>query len=151
MIIEPHHHYHCNTSKRMLVPPPLYLLTSILPLARLMMSWMNHQRTQTHGRLMMRVTTLPRWQFLKQLLLYQKVCLFLCLSVYIAYLPLGPSWKRQYKKNITSEGVSSFLTFVEALRKLVESPPDSDVKYQRLKKDIFHAFNMIIVPTNHGM
>src|SRR5262249_53574688 len=34
---------------------------------------------------------------------------------------------------------------------LVEKPPDTSFEYQRIKKDIFHAFHMIVTPINHGM
>ncbi|KZP05859.1 hypothetical protein FIBSPDRAFT_1053873 [Athelia psychrophila] len=37
------------------------------------------------------------------------------------------------------------------LRTLIESPPDADSVFQRLQKDIFHAFHMIPTPINHGM
>ncbi|KAG6808390.1 hypothetical protein H0H92_004296 [Tricholoma furcatifolium] len=37
------------------------------------------------------------------------------------------------------------------LQKLVESPPDAGTEYNQIKKDIFHAFNMIPTPLNHGM
>lgn len=40
---------------------------------------------------------------------------------------------------------------VALLRKVVESPPDIDYEFQRIKKDIFHAFHMIPISVNHGL
>ncbi|KAF9028547.1 hypothetical protein BDZ89DRAFT_1112967 [Hymenopellis radicata] len=57
--------------------------------------------------------------------------------------------RKRNSTEITSDGVSNFLDFAEALRRLIESPPDSDAEFQRVLKDIFHAFHMIVVPTNH--
>jgi hypothetical protein len=39
----------------------------------------------------------------------------------------------------------------QRLRKIVQSPPDTGLVYQRIKKDLFHAFHMIVTPINHGM
>jgi len=37
------------------------------------------------------------------------------------------------------------------LRKIIESPPDHDNEYTRVKKDLFHAFHMLPIPVNHGI
>lgn len=42
-------------------------------------------------------------------------------------------------------------TFLEELHLLVNTPPDAGNIYTRIKKDIFHAFHMIITPVNHGL
>ena len=39
----------------------------------------------------------------------------------------------------------------EILQKIIDSPPDAKNEYTRIKKDIFHAFQMIPTPLNHGM
>ncbi|KAL0565977.1 hypothetical protein V5O48_016044 [Marasmius crinis-equi] len=52
---------------------------------------------------------------------------------------------------ITSQGTSDFDVFLEKLKRIVNLPPDSGNEYQHLKKDIFHAFHMIVVPLHHGM
>lgn len=36
------------------------------------------------------------------------------------------------------------------LKDIIESPPDSQEEYTRIKKDIFHAFHMLPIPVNHG-
>ena len=36
------------------------------------------------------------------------------------------------------------------LKDIIESPPDDQDEYTRIKKDIFHAFHMIPIPVNHG-
>ncbi|KAF8190775.1 hypothetical protein BJ912DRAFT_1058509 [Pholiota molesta] len=41
--------------------------------------------------------------------------------------------------------------FILQLKELVESPPDIDNEYTRIKKDLFHAFHMIPTPVNHGL
>ena len=43
---------------------------------------------------------------------------------------------------------SAFLTL---LHKIIESPPDLDCEFTRIKKDIFHAFHMIPISVNHGL
>jgi hypothetical protein len=41
--------------------------------------------------------------------------------------------------------------FLASLRKIIQSPPDSNEEFTQLKKDIFHAFNMIPTSLNHGL
>lgn len=41
--------------------------------------------------------------------------------------------------------------FLALLRKIIESPPSSNEEFTQLKKDIFHAFNMIPISVNHGL
>ena len=36
------------------------------------------------------------------------------------------------------------------LQKIIDSPPDKNHEYTRIKKDIFHAFHMLPIPVNHG-
>ncbi|KAG6809744.1 hypothetical protein H0H92_014893, partial [Tricholoma furcatifolium] len=40
---------------------------------------------------------------------------------------------------------------ISILQELVKSPPDANEEYQGIKKDLFHAFQMIPLPINHGM
>ncbi|KAK0216019.1 hypothetical protein IW262DRAFT_1464506 [Armillaria fumosa] len=44
-----------------------------------------------------------------------------------------------------------FPEFLETLKKILKSPPDAGTQYQQIKKDIFHAFHMIVIPLNHGI
>ena len=41
--------------------------------------------------------------------------------------------------------------FLMALHTIVNSPPDMGVEYNRIKKDLFHAFHMIPISVNHGL
>ncbi len=41
--------------------------------------------------------------------------------------------------------------FITKLRDLVDSPPDINNQYTRVKKDLIHAFHMIPTPINHGL
>jgi hypothetical protein len=41
--------------------------------------------------------------------------------------------------------------FPALLCKIIESPPDDNEEFTQLKKDIFHAFNMIPTSVNHGL
>jgi hypothetical protein len=41
--------------------------------------------------------------------------------------------------------------FLALLCKIIESPPDDNEEFPQLKKDIFHAFNMIPTSVNHGL
>ena len=43
------------------------------------------------------------------------------------------------------------LPFISKLKEIVDSPPDGHIEYTRIKKDIFHAFQMISTPINHGL
>ena len=43
------------------------------------------------------------------------------------------------------------LAFLAKLKEIIESPPDRNIEYTRIKKDIFHAFHMIPTPINHGL
>lgn len=43
------------------------------------------------------------------------------------------------------------LAFLAKLKEIIESPPDTNIEYTRIKKDIFHAFHMIPTPINHGL
>ncbi len=52
---------------------------------------------------------------------------------------------------ISSDGIHNFEEFLAAWKQLIDSPPDNDIKYQRIKKDIFHAFHMLILPLHHGL
>lgn len=36
------------------------------------------------------------------------------------------------------------------LQELIDSPPDKNNEYTRVKKDIFHTFHMLPIPINHG-
>lgn len=41
--------------------------------------------------------------------------------------------------------------FVQQLQQLVQSPPDKNMEFTLIKKDIFHAFHMLPIPVNHGV
>jgi hypothetical protein len=45
------------------------------------------------------------------------------------------------------------LAFLAKLKEIIESesPPDGNIEYTRIKKDIFHAFHMIPTLINHGL
>ncbi|KAJ7588232.1 hypothetical protein C8J56DRAFT_1080162 [Mycena floridula] len=54
-------------------------------------------------------------------------------------------------KRKADDAAPVFDSIVEKLRELVESPPDINNEYTRIKKDIFHAFHMLVLPINHGL
>ena len=41
--------------------------------------------------------------------------------------------------------------FLAALHTLIDAPPDAGVEYNKIKKDLFHAFHMIPISVNHGL
>jgi hypothetical protein len=45
---------------------------------------------------------------------------------------------------------SSTIPELAKLQEIINSPPDKDSEYTRVKKDIFHAFHMLPIPVNHG-
>ncbi|KZP09283.1 hypothetical protein FIBSPDRAFT_938563 [Athelia psychrophila] len=59
--------------------------------------------------------------------------------------------KGKQRELSTSKNIPSMSSPLLHLRTLIESPPDIDSVFQRLQKDIFHAFHMIPTPVNHGM
>ncbi|KAK0472637.1 hypothetical protein IW261DRAFT_1570727 [Armillaria novae-zelandiae] len=54
-----------------------------------------------------------------------------------------------FLKNTDDSGLSK-LPGLELFHQIVQSPPDSQSTYQTIKKDIFHAFQMIPTPRHHG-
>jgi hypothetical protein len=61
--------------------------------------------------------------------------------------------KRQLDDDIVSSVIPTGYDseFLASLHKIIESPSDSNEEYTLLKKDIFHAFNMIPTSVNHGL
>ncbi|KAF9029948.1 hypothetical protein BDZ89DRAFT_1132736 [Hymenopellis radicata] len=50
-----------------------------------------------------------------------------------------------------SLGLTDFERFLSDLEEIIASPPDADLVYQKVKKDIFHTFNMIPTSVHHGL
>jgi hypothetical protein len=78
----------------------------------------------------------------------RKVCVSRLLNIHIDYF-VG---KQRARDNpITDQATSRDPEFISKLKELVNSPPDIDHEYTRVKKDLFHAFHMIPTPVNHGL
>ncbi|KAF8990918.1 hypothetical protein BDZ89DRAFT_1151263 [Hymenopellis radicata] len=50
-----------------------------------------------------------------------------------------------------SLGLTDFERFLSDLEEIIASPPDADLVYQKVKKDIFHTFDMIPTSVHHGL